>query len=183
VLLGESRDGRWIVAVRVDSGGPDIVAIQTDRDSVFRPIIATSAVETQPVLSPDNRWIAYTSDRSGNPEVYVQPFPDVDRGIWQVSIDGGAEAVWSPAGDRIYFRRGAAGIFAVDVSSSPVFSAGAPYRVLSPGQLTGAFHSRGWMLSPDGNRVLVVSAQEGEGRIRLVRVENVMSDVREAAAR
>ncbi|HXI20079.1 MAG TPA: hypothetical protein VNH46_03290, partial [Gemmatimonadales bacterium] len=81
----ESRDGRWLVAGRRDSTAPpDIVAMQLGRDTVLRPLIATPAAEGEPALSPDGHWLAYVSGKSGRNEVYVQPFPDVNGGIWQV---------------------------------------------------------------------------------------------------
>jgi Tol biopolymer transport system component len=58
-----------------------------------------------PSLSPDGRWLAYVSDESGRFEVYVRPYPG-PGGRWQVSLDGGTEPVWSPAGREIFYRNG-----------------------------------------------------------------------------
>ncbi len=60
-------------------------------------------------LSPDGRWIAYVSDESGPNEVYVRPFPALDR-KWQISREGGADPSWRADGREIVFRRGISGV-------------------------------------------------------------------------
>ena len=58
-------------------------------------------------FSPDGQWLAFTSNRSGQDEVYVTSFPDPERsGFYQVSSDGGVEPVWSREGDEIFYRSG-----------------------------------------------------------------------------
>ncbi len=53
-----------------------------------RPLIKTAFREGAPRISPDGRWIAYSSSESGRNEVYVRPFPEADQGRWQVSAEG-----------------------------------------------------------------------------------------------
>jgi hypothetical protein len=172
----ESRDGRWIIAVRGDSAGnADLAVLERGRDSRFRPLVVTPADESYPELSPNGRWLAYASDRSGRLEVYVQPFPEVERGIWQVSIDGGANPHWSPAGDRLLFMRYGTGILAVDVSDAPTF--GRPDMVLNAAQLTGIIRGLGWGVHPDGRRLLIPVSASGGGDVRLVRIEHVMTEL------
>ena len=52
------------------------------------PFIATDFNDANAVFSPDGRWLAYQSDESGSPEVYVTAYPDRGR-KWQISTDGG----------------------------------------------------------------------------------------------
>jgi Tol biopolymer transport system component len=59
-------------------------------------------------LSPDGRWLAYTSDESGRYEIYVVSYPDA-RGKRAVSTDGGIEPRWSPRGDELFFKSGGHG--------------------------------------------------------------------------
>jgi Tol biopolymer transport system component len=66
-------------------------------------VLASQYREVQARFSPDGKWLAYVSDESGRPEVYVQPYPALDQRV-PVSTDGGAEPVWSPDGRRLYFR-------------------------------------------------------------------------------
>ncbi len=76
-------------------------------------------------LSPAGNRVGYTSDVSGRYEVYVAPRSG-DGGRVQVSVEGGEEAAWSPAGDRVYFRNGTA------LWSVPVFASGSALRAGSP---------------------------------------------------
>jgi serine/threonine-protein kinase len=70
-----------------------------------QPYLRTPFDEAGPMFSPDGRWIAYTSNETGREEVYLRPFRG-PGGKWQISTDGGSEAVWSPSGREIFFRNG-----------------------------------------------------------------------------
>src|SRR5437879_3823323 len=80
-----SHDGRYIVLSR---HGSDLWGVALAGDRRPFPFLETPANETQAQLSPDGKWIAYTSNESGRDEVYVQSFP-MPGGKRQVSIDGG----------------------------------------------------------------------------------------------
>ena len=54
-------------------------------------------------ISPDGRWIAYSSNESSRFEIYVRPFPAVESGRWQISSEGGTEPVWSRSGRELFF--------------------------------------------------------------------------------
>ena len=54
-------------------------------------------------MSPDGKWLAYESDESGQLEVFVRPFPDVQAGRWQISFGGGVQPAWNPAGHELFF--------------------------------------------------------------------------------
>ena len=56
-------------------------------------------------ISPNGRWVAYTSNQSGRSEVYVQSFPP-SEGKWQVSADGGMEPTWRKDGKELYYISG-----------------------------------------------------------------------------
>jgi len=58
--------------------------------------------ETQPMWSPDGRWIAYTSSTTGRPEVHVRPFPGPGEGI-VVSPNGGSGPAWNPNGRELFY--------------------------------------------------------------------------------
>src|SRR5207249_2717436 len=66
------------------------------------PFLSTPATETNPMFSPDGRWIAYQSNESGRSEIYVRPFPG-PGGKWQVSTQGGANPIWSRARRELLF--------------------------------------------------------------------------------
>jgi serine/threonine-protein kinase len=103
--LDWSPDGAWIV-VRTDNGeagAGDILAIPTSGDPTPVPITATPAAEYYPVISPDGRWIAYTSEESGRSEVYIARFPTAGSTRWQVSLSGGIQPRWSPDGRELFY--------------------------------------------------------------------------------
>ncbi len=100
-----SRDGEWLlISVDGPPGTDDILALRVGVDSVPTPVVAGAFDEYEPALSPDTRWLAYVSDESGQPEVYVRPFPNTAGGKWQISTDGGIEPAWSRDGSELFFR-------------------------------------------------------------------------------
>jgi serine/threonine-protein kinase len=101
-------------------------------DSAIAPLVADDRYEETAIgLSPDGRWLAYTSNESGRQEVYVRPFPDVNAGRWQISGDGGAEPRWAHSGRELFYRRADGMLVSVAVTVTPTFEPGAE-RALFP---------------------------------------------------
>jgi eukaryotic-like serine/threonine-protein kinase len=74
-------------------------------------------------ISPNGRWVAYTSNQSGRSEVYVKSFPP-SEGKWQVSVDGGMEPTWRKDGKELYYTSGDK-LIAMDVKTdTPIFEPG-----------------------------------------------------------
>ena len=99
-----SPDGEWIVyRMGGTSTGRDIYAERID--GTGEPIeIATGEANQRTIdLSPDGRWLVYVSNETGGDELFVVPFPDVDRGRWQISEDGGLNARWSRDGTEVFY--------------------------------------------------------------------------------
>ena len=78
-----------------------VLALEGDKEP--KAFLTTDAVETHPVFSPNGRWIAYSSDASGDFEVYVRPYP-VGPGQWRPSFDGGSQPRWSGDGRELFYR-------------------------------------------------------------------------------
>ncbi len=115
-----------------------------------------------PSLSPDGRWLAYTSSETGRLEIYVEAFP-VSGARHLVSVEGGDEPVWSRDGRELFFRR-AQSLFAVPVRTAEGFSAGKPVRLFDADFVTsGAAVVRDldYDVAADG-RFLVVRPSEEE---------------------
>ena len=113
-------------------------------------------------LSPDGRWLAYSSDETGRSEVYVRPFPDADTGKWQISTDGGDWSLWNPAGDELFYR-GPTGVMAVEFEGDPTFAPGAP-RLLIEREIIGSRFRR-MAVSPNGHRFLLLTDATGESNL------------------
>jgi hypothetical protein len=91
-------------------------------DSVAEPLIASPEfAESGPALSPDGRWLAYSSDRTEQDEVYVVPFPDVDSSRVAVSEGGGWNPQWSHSGDELFYLDAARRLMAAQVETDPDF--------------------------------------------------------------
>jgi serine/threonine-protein kinase len=88
-----------------------------------KPLLQEKYSESQPRISPDGKWMAYVSDESGNSEVYVRQFPEVNKGKVQVSTSGGYSPLWSPDARDLYYRSGDA-VMMLPVESGPAFKPG-----------------------------------------------------------
>jgi hypothetical protein len=112
----------------------------------------------QPKISPDGRWIAYTAMESDHWGVYVRPFPDVNKGKWQVSPGTGIGPLWSPDGKELFYRS-PDGIMAVPVDTEPKFALGKP-KMLFPDTyislLGGGNEGHAWDIHPDGKQFLMM---------------------------
>jgi serine/threonine-protein kinase len=157
-------DGRQLIFMRTT----DIWSVTLDMADPERPnagapeaIVQGPAVEVDPMLSQDGKWLAYSSNESGQEDIYVRPFPPGSGGgKVRISAEGGKFAFWSRtarelycvgAGDRVMVVT-----YAVQGSS---FEAGKP-RVWSPQpiQRTGVY--RPLDLHPDGKRFLIFPRAE-----------------------
>jgi len=99
-----SSDGRFLLYV-FGSGTlrrSDLWVLPLFGDRKPVPFLATSFIETQAQFSPDGRWIAYTSNESGQYEVYVAPFPGPGNSF-RVSPAGGSWPKWRRDGSEIFF--------------------------------------------------------------------------------
>jgi len=121
-------------------------------------------------ISPDGRWVAYSSDESGTNEIYVRPFDGSAAtgsssasktsvtGKWMVSKDGGIGARWSHDGNELFYLSAVGGtIMAVDVSTRGVFQAGVP-RPLFKVPAGVLF----WDVSSDGKRFVMAAPSASE---------------------
>jgi hypothetical protein len=88
------------------------------------PFLAGKASETNGMISPDGKWVAYASNDSGEWEVYVTTFPGA-QGKWQVSPGGGTEPRWRGDGKEIFYVDPKGMLTAVAVNAGETYSAGA----------------------------------------------------------
>jgi hypothetical protein len=88
-------------------------------------VLQTPSVETNGVLSPNGRWIAYQSSEITQTQVYVQPFPPAG-GRFQISTNGGFHPIWRPDGRELYFVSLDGRMMAVAVDTAGQFQSGTP---------------------------------------------------------
>jgi serine/threonine-protein kinase len=158
-----TRDGRTLLFVSAigANANPDISVLHLDDGPTTLPVplLATRAHEFNPALSPDDRWLAYVSGVSGSLEVYVQPFPDLGATI-RVSPNGGREPIWSPAGDRLFYRSAnGRRVFAVDVISGDPLRFGSEELLFEGSFEPGPAWGDKWDIHPDGEKFLMLQAK------------------------
>ncbi len=182
-----SHDGRWIL-VRTDNGqagAGDIVAVPVSGGGSPVPVAASPFTELHPALSPDVRWLAYTSNESGINEVYVRPFPDPQGGRWQISNGGGAEPRWSRDGRELFYLDGDLRLNAVRVQTVPTFAAAGRTSLFDASNFIVAGFHQSYEVTPDGRAFVFVSPRRAgaQGAAQLVWADRWLNDVAARLAR
>jgi Tol biopolymer transport system component len=158
-----SNDGKTLVFLEYTMyGGFDIGSVSIKGDKKWGPLLEGKNVELQPQVSPDGRWLAYVSGEPGRQEVYVRPFPEVNKGWWQVSTDGGNSPLWSPDGRELFYRNGNS-VIAVSLQTEPTFKKLDSKILFRDGYVSsdirpGAINPNPWDISPDGKRFLMMKS-------------------------
>jgi dipeptidyl aminopeptidase/acylaminoacyl peptidase len=122
------------------------------------PFINAQAWEASPAISPDGRWMAYSSNESGRAEVWIRPFPG-QGGKWKISSERGTEPIWSKDGKQLYYRE-ANRVWAVDIRTGESLSHGKPHLLFERQGLDLGSPVRNWDLWPDGQGFIMVMEEE-----------------------
>jgi serine/threonine protein kinase/Tol biopolymer transport system component len=149
-----ARDG-MTVAFTEDSNktGTDIWVVPLAADRKSRPLLREQFNETKPRFSPSGQWLAYVSDRSGRPEIYVQSYPG-GASRWQLSTDGGEDPLWARDGRELFYRNGAK-VMLVKITEGAKFAAAAP-RLLFEGNFVAGEPTIDYDVDPAGGRFLMI---------------------------
>ena len=131
-------------------------------DHKHRLLLKEPYDESQPLISPNGRWLAYNSNESGQRQIYVRSYHEVDSGgRWQVSTSGGHSPLWSRDGRELFYRSGSK-IMAVDVDTKSGFSAGKPRMLFEGPYLPTSGSLPYYDVSPDGQRFLMLKPVESQ---------------------
>ena len=158
-----SPDGRVIAYTAAALGvAPRIMVVRLDGDHQGEAFAKGTAPEGSPKFSPDGRWLAYCSNESGKPQVYVQAFPGPGPKL-QISNDGGTDPVWKRTGGELFYRNGDS-MMGAAVSTAPTFTAGRPRELWKGRYSHGMSSSCGppgatssnYDVSADGKRFLMI---------------------------
>ena len=181
-----SPDGRFLLYLSIDpqtNGDLWVVPMVGDRTpSVF---LKTPFREVYGAFSPDGRWVAYHSNESGRPEIYVRPFvpplvPPGAAGVaagaaagqWQVSTAGGIHAVWRPDGRELYYLNPEGAMMAAPITvTGATLEPGAPV-VLFPTRIVGggvdSQQGRQYDVAPDGRFLINTELDSAAAPITLL---------------
>jgi Tol biopolymer transport system component len=134
-------------------------------------ILETGARQDEAKLSPDGRWLAYTSNLSGGWETYVEPFRRAGERV-RVSVDGGGQPSWRADGKELFFLSRRNMLTAVEVEDGAAgLEVGRPVELFEVPIVTRSELNE-YAVSPDGQRFLVKVPVEGDSGERIHVVTN-----------
>jgi dipeptidyl aminopeptidase/acylaminoacyl peptidase len=151
-----SPDGRYLLYERsAGPSGASVWAVPLSGDKKPIPVAQPQSPQNNVFsarISPDGRWLAYTSNDSGRQEIYVAPFLG-GGGRWQISTNGGDSTAWRRDGKELYYWANDQMLTAVEVDpQGSEFRVGAAkplFRLSSPAL------GMAYDVTPDGQRFLV----------------------------
>ena len=160
-----SSDGRFILYKQFDeaTSTTDLWVMPMDGPGPRSPlpVVRTPYDERDGQFSPDGKWIAFESDESGQPEIYLQPFPGPGRKV-RLSAAGGSQVRWQRDGKEVFYIGADNALTAVPLNIAdgrpevgtpvPLFKTHvAPIQAISRQQ---------YVVAPDGQRFLIVTSEE-----------------------
>ena len=165
LAFGWSADGRDLFFSSyplAEATAPPLWRLPLSGQRVAAPVMESRARIINASLSPDGRWLAYATDESGVFEIFVQPYPNLSQGKWQISARGGTEPRWRSDGKELFFIAPGGTLTAVAVDADP--SAG----TLSLGTPVQLFRAP---LAGSPNREVGHYAADADGQRFLIRVD------------
>jgi serine/threonine-protein kinase len=178
-----SPDRKWLIfqTGTTAAGSGDILGIRPGIDTLPVSLVATKFTEASPALSPDGRWLAFTSNESGQYEIYIVPFPSTGAAKWAVSTSGGTEPLWSHSGSELFFRDGARNLVAVEVKTNPTFSLGRSTTLFPAAGFASFEASPQYAVSLDDRRFLMIRQLAAGTPDKLIVVENWFEELKAKA--
>jgi Tol biopolymer transport system component len=170
-----SRDGKILMyGFVVPNAGYDSWMLPMTGDRKPSPLLTEKFNDYRVRLSPDGKWISYTSDETGRSEIYVQTFPP-SGGKWQVSVAGGNYSHWKADGKEIIFDSDNRKMMAVDVKLGKTFEAGVPHALFD---LSGAIPGGRFVVTADAQRFLLPLSPALDERPAITAVLNWAAEIK-----
>jgi eukaryotic-like serine/threonine-protein kinase len=167
-----SRDGKFLLFQQEDrASGWDLWALPMKDGRQPFPVLHSEFNEIEGAFSPDGKWLAYTSDETGDNQVYVRPFTGSqdnsgDRqgssALRRVSADGGTQPHWRSDGKELFYMSLDRKIVSVSIKTGPPFEPGVATPLFDSPSVSAA---AGYDVTPDGGRFLITTASDAQ-RVR-----------------
>ena len=139
-------------------------------------IYSDSSFNTQVAISPDSKWLAFSSNHSGHTEVYVASFPDMQV-KYPVSQGGGTEPRWAHSGRELFFKSHGK-LMSLPVAPGAGFSPGSARPLFAVAGFADAINRQQYDVSPDDRRFVMIRRPANTGRQEIVMVENFFADLK-----
>jgi dipeptidyl aminopeptidase/acylaminoacyl peptidase len=156
-----SPDGKLLVMASVSASGTSDFSIQATSGEGTPLVSQTPAAnENHATISPDGKWMAFSSDETGRYEIYIQSFPQFGRKI-QVSVNGGTEPRWRGDGRELFYISSERTMMAAPVSAGEPPSPGRPVPLFpTRTPRTPTLFRRTYDVTPNGDRFLIATLPE-----------------------
>ena len=160
-----SRDGRFLLYnTAPGKSGSDLWALPLEGERKPIPVVKTDFSEGVAEFSPDGKWVAYESDKSGRLEVYVRPFPGPGPDV-RASTDGGSQPRWNPAGHELFYIAEDDRLMSVPVqlaADGTSVEPGTPVALFTTNVGSAAVlkYRQQYVVSPDGKSFVMNAAVE-----------------------
>jgi serine/threonine protein kinase/Tol biopolymer transport system component len=166
VLCGLSADGHLAVYTVTDPGTrSDLWVRPVDGSEPARAFRNTPYRERYGTFSPDGRWMAYESDETGRPEVYVEAFPGPGE-RYQISAEGGTEPLWGRGSGEIFYSHGDE-MRVVSARTGPRIELGKARTLFTLAGRAAGNNARSYDVSPDGRLVFMVRVPDADAPRRI----------------
>jgi tRNA A-37 threonylcarbamoyl transferase component Bud32 len=162
---------------------PDLMALTLDKNRKAEPVVQSQMyAERNGEISPDGRWLAYQSDESKQPEIYVRPYPDVNSGKWQVSTTGGTQPLWARNGQELFYVALDGSLMRAPIERGVAWRSGTPTRLFENtyAWTIAGLVGRSYDISLDGRRFLAIKSPsaQADAPTNLVVVQNWFEELK-----
>ena len=156
--MAVSPDGRQLIfSDETPQTDIDLMALDLDGTRRVTPLLQSRFTERNGTISPDGHWLAYEANDSGQFEIYLRPYPDVNSSLSVVSTNGGTKPIWTRSGQELIYVSPTGALMRVGVTPGPSWSATKPSVVVKEGYVTNpTWWGRSYDISPDGRRFLMI---------------------------
>ena len=157
----------------------DVSALSMTGQRQAKVLLQTQFSEQAAAVSRDGRWLAYDSNESGQYEIYVRPFPDVEGGRWQVSTGGGTQPLWGAKGDELFYRT-TTSLMVVPFRTGTAPTFGKAATLFSLGRYFMGGDDRQYDIAPKADQFILTApvAPQGDAAGQIVVVQNWFEELK-----